>query len=78
VNFNQMSKMVENPRQRVAEPRYSKACWVEKRIPSGNRARLYSEYCQCEKNPRPGKLTCFHHDKWEAEAQELKKQSAKP
>ena len=67
-----MRKMVENPKQRVTAPKRSDGCWVEKRIPSGNRNRLYSEYWPCEKSARAGRLTCFHHDKWNSEAESLK------
>lgn len=69
-----MGFFIEQPKQRVEKPRFG-GCWVTLRIPAHNHARVFAEYGQCSKSPRTGKLTCFHHDKWENEAQDEKARS---
>jgi hypothetical protein len=65
---------IEQPKQRVREG-HGGLCWVAIRVPSANRS-FVKTYAQCAKARRDDKLTCFHHDKWEAEAQELKRRGA--
>ncbi len=62
------------PRQRVCCPDSSYGCWVEVRIHTGSMMSKYSGcFAHCTKERRKGKLTCFWHDKYEAEARRTRR-----
>jgi hypothetical protein len=73
-----LSEVKEKPRAKVHKPRFSRYCWVEKRIHTGSMKSRYAGcYDQCEKEHREGKLTCWWHKKYEDEAQALLKKLQK-
>ena len=70
-DFKAMARMETNIQKQagVDNPRFPRRCWATRRAYTGAR---FPSFVNCQKNARPGHLTCSHHKDREQAAQELK------